>query len=1087
MEGQSIGNEFNAANMLSNKYSQSTQFFSAMDERKARKEGEKIGKAIAEGMEDALQSIDDVTQILDKTLKSFLTNARSNTKEAGKEWDNYKKSLEEILPKFEELKSSMSAENDKAEKDLTKVVELENQRINLISDAVILMSKESTEVSKINALEMKANAEKAIRDEKDEKARQKAITDYTIARTLLEDIGQAELNITNEVKESAQGTLELLDKVGESLDKGKFSFSETISSIKDGIGTLKEFSDSLFNVSSTWRDEFGSNRGATQINRWSQDTDRYFNAYNDISRTLGVGRDGATFNTLKNDIIDGMTQGIGNIYNDKQQEALLREIAGFNFTSTETAVAMAKDIAYAKEYMGLSSESLRDMYSLQVRSGDDTFMKKTLNSIVALQKAGITIDEQQLATMIDNSLSVTEAMANMGMDGEAQAELMTQLTALQLAGNEVSPGYGDQLFKAANDFLTGDLDTLAEYGIQNPEAIYRQVKETGDITPFINALYGSNASQTYAGLAQGDYGLGDKAISGMLGDKSALYSQMDQGSYNKVMDQFNKEMDLIRSDPEAYEKDIRTTEEIMADEYKDMNAKVTKWMEEDWKTLSEGVAKQEYWASVKEDIDGKFNLLNSLVGAILAAVSVGQLFMKDGNGLGTQLIGKIGGGGTTGSGGMGLGTKIFGSAATSGTLANRLSQGVAGGKLGIKGAAGTTGGAIAGGLAVAGGIVAAGDMLYDGISTGVGGFKDSSGQKIEGTGGLGDGVAAAFTDGTIHDSAVENVGGGALSGLGKGAAIGAAIGTIIPGVGTVVGGLVGGAIGGLGGLLSGMHKDNKRQEQLALKEQQKQTQILESTKTATEAIKASRDAELTNRYEDDRWGTGSIPFNAPTVYGKGSTSDWVTSSKYGAKDVDGVSSHNGIDFTGKPYGTPIGSAANGIVVNVVDGNTWKDSDIAGGKYNANYVDVYNEQNGITYRYYHLAGSAVSVGQSVGAGEVIGYMGNTGNVRPIPTDDNPTAGTHLHLSTYKNGAYIDPSSYVTSSIFDTKPILSSYVPDIKTNKVSKGSDSTMLVDSPSIIRSLGQINDTLLAIDKRQSDQQKILDALTNTPIHNLGV
>ncbi|MCI0398783.1 MAG: M23 family metallopeptidase [Chloroflexi bacterium] len=46
---------------------------------------------------------------------------------------------------------------------------------------------------------------------------------------------------------------------------------------------------------------------------------------------------------------------------------------------------------------------------------------------------------------------------------------------------------------------------------------------------------------------------------------------------------------------------------------------------------------------------------------------------------------------------------------------------------------------------------------------------------------------------------------------------------------------------------------------------------------------------------------------------------------------------------------------------------------------------------------HLASCCVEPGQMVAAGQVVGLVGNTGRVWPAPASDNPTAGTHLHLS------------------------------------------------------------------------------------------
>ena len=93
--------------------------------------------------------------------------------------------------------------------------------------------------------------------------------------------------------------------------------------------------------------------------------------------------------------------------------------------------------------------------------------------------------------------------------------------------------------------------------------------------------------------------------------------------------------------------------------------------------------------------------------------------------------------------------------------------------------------------------------------------------------------------------------------------------------------------------------------------------------------------------------------------------------------------HYGMDF-GCAKGTPVYAANSGKVV--LSG--W---DSAGG----NMVAISGEQE--LSRYAHLNSRAVSVGQSVNRGDLIGYSGNTGSA---------TTGPHLHFETW-----ITPRGYV----------------------------------------------------------------------------
>lgn len=101
-------------------------------------------------------------------------------------------------------------------------------------------------------------------------------------------------------------------------------------------------------------------------------------------------------------------------------------------------------------------------------------------------------------------------------------------------------------------------------------------------------------------------------------------------------------------------------------------------------------------------------------------------------------------------------------------------------------------------------------------------------------------------------------------------------------------------------------------------------------------------------------------------------------------------SHKGLDI-GAPKGTPIKAAASGIVTVAQYGYS--------GGY-GNYVMI-SHGNGIQTLYGHCNSLNVSVGQSVSQGQVIAYVGNTGN----------SYGNHLHLEIRVNGVAQNPQNYL----------------------------------------------------------------------------
>lgn len=98
--------------------------------------------------------------------------------------------------------------------------------------------------------------------------------------------------------------------------------------------------------------------------------------------------------------------------------------------------------------------------------------------------------------------------------------------------------------------------------------------------------------------------------------------------------------------------------------------------------------------------------------------------------------------------------------------------------------------------------------------------------------------------------------------------------------------------------------------------------------------------------------------------------------------------HAGEDI-GAPSGTPILAADSGVATVIPDnGNGY-----------GNYIMI-NHGGGRVTLYAHMSSFAISGGASVTQGQVIGYVGSTGN----------STGPHLHFEVRVNGATTDPKQY-----------------------------------------------------------------------------
>jgi murein DD-endopeptidase MepM/ murein hydrolase activator NlpD len=146
-----------------------------------------------------------------------------------------------------------------------------------------------------------------------------------------------------------------------------------------------------------------------------------------------------------------------------------------------------------------------------------------------------------------------------------------------------------------------------------------------------------------------------------------------------------------------------------------------------------------------------------------------------------------------------------------------------------------------------------------------------------------------------------------------------------------------------------------------------------SDQIAAELARASQTAPLGN-------GRFIRPIaGAPITSGFGYRTDPITGQ---------TAFHSGIDF-GAACGTPIHAAGTGVVLSAGPN---------GGYGNAT---VLNHGGGFGTLYGHQSAIAVSVGQHVDQGQVIGYVGSTGK----------STGCHLHFEVRINGNPVNPLGYL----------------------------------------------------------------------------
>ena len=153
--------------------------------------------------------------------------------------------------------------------------------------------------------------------------------------------------------------------------------------------------------------------------------------------------------------------------------------------------------------------------------------------------------------------------------------------------------------------------------------------------------------------------------------------------------------------------------------------------------------------------------------------------------------------------------------------------------------------------------------------------------------------------------------------------------------------------------------------------------------------------------EQNKPSNPSNPSNPSKPSGSGTLTVWPSYCTY-ITSVQGnrvhpitgqYGTHGGTDI-GASYGSAIYAAGSGTVVTAYNNSAYN------GGY-GNYAMI-NHGNGNATLYAHMSSMAVSAGQTVTQGQVIGYVGSTG----------ASTGPHLHYEIRVNGATVDPLKYYT---------------------------------------------------------------------------
>lgn len=751
-----------------------------------------------------------------------------------------------------------------------------------------------------------------------------------------------------------------------------------------------------------------------------------------LMNAYGINR--SQFSQFKNNVAGSFNTSLYTTDEVMQVYSSLQEIGIGN---QERAEKYFSEILRGQSLLGMTAETQRSLMQLSVTTGKDQ-LKFATNSIAQYLKTATNLSKDQLNELVAINTNTSQELANYGITSAESAQTLNDVTvALE---NATSGGQIGDSYRAALSSLNSTDNLAFNLGMDWEEYLRR-----------------SNAGENLFDMIRTSGGMLGKmyqvAASGNMDEFNHLResSGIDASQANFIQ----QWAQLEKSTGKSIDNILQTTEnvdensddELMTlEELRDSNMDFTQKFSN---FIGNFALTKMDWVTI-DTISNSLQMIISILSAIQATTALSGLF--------------------------GGGSSLENIANAKGFKGKLSAVGQAAGKIFAP---------IAIASSVYGGLQGwnTADQYYQ--------YQDGGanfGQKLMWTA-----TSAIGGSNVSYDSQGKvDTGKTYLSSIGSGALTGAAIGSIIPVIGTGLGAV----IGGIGGLVSGWWKSSeaKKQEEELKKQTEQLEQINENTNTTASRVRDLSTITAAGRlvpayvakqqdigtgggsrgpvfrsYAPDHSSSSSLMSHIGGWSGnKGDMfGPWLVSSMYGPRKLNGKDDyHYGIDLAAN--GTQEVYAAHpGKVVYINDG-------LRSG-YGPYAVKVVNGNT--SYIYGHLKARYPAEGSYVTAGTHLGTMGDLGN----------SFGQHLHYEVRVGSDRVNPMPYMETSLFDGT---SSTSTNTSTNELSTATEAPTQTSftyklrnniggSDAVVAGLAQINQTLIDLANRQTQNEEIMSMLLN--------
>lgn len=310
----------------------------------------------------------------------------------------------------------------------------------------------------------------------------------------------------NQIKEDSSTIGKKLNNTAKLLEKSGKTLADSLTETLDKAG------DKLANLSNM----FNLQRIAN--NSMEQNARSKASIVGNISRQFGFTNNSQfeSFKNSLNDTIKQMNRDMGSLFNSEDIKNYMANISTYGITSTDIAQQQMRSSILAEKYLGVSAETQTQIFKYMKRTNDYEMLDKHNRTITSLLKSQLGVSKEQLDALSQIAYTTVDDLAAIGMSQQAQ-EAFTRTNIASGAVLSSMNGVGDNSAKAISQlyssFLTSTSDQLGNWApiLGNTNIVALQDKarygnteeqQVAAFREFLQAIQGSEAMSGDMRLAE---------------------------------------------------------------------------------------------------------------------------------------------------------------------------------------------------------------------------------------------------------------------------------------------------------------------------------------------------------------------------------------------------------------------------------------------------------------------------------------------------------------------------------------------------------------------------------------------------------